>query len=443
MKFFRNLYLANRFFALLIAVCVFFLLAFSIPQLFTAAKVFAGVVLLLAVVDCLLLFAPKKPMFACREMTERLSNGDDNEIVLFLENGYSFKIRVEIIDEIPFQFQKRDVLFKTILNENETQKLRYCLHPVKRGVYEFGAVNVYSSSVIGLAKRRFRFEQGKKVPVYPSFLQLHKYDLLAISNRLNEYGLKKIRKLGHSTEFEAIRTYYPGDDPRAINWKATARRSHLMVNNYQDEISQSVYCIIDKGRVMKMPFEGMSLLDYSINAALALSGAILKKSDKAGLITFSKKVYTWLPADRKATHLESIMRILYKEETNFKESNFESLFADIRRKITQRSLLILFTNFESPVGMRRQLPYLRSLSLNHLVLVVFFENTELTQLLDTYPKNVEEIYTKTIAEKFSYDKKLIVKELNAHGIYALLTPPGKLTVNVINKYLEFKTRGLI
>ena len=420
-----------------------FVIAFLFPRLMEIAKVFSGVALLLFLIDYLILFAIKKGFFARREMTERMSNGDDNEIMLFLKNNYSFQIRIEVIDEIPHQFQKRDVLFEMVLKTNEEKKLSYYLRPVKRGVHEFGAINIYCISIIGLAKRRFRFEQGHKVAVYPSFLQMRKYDLLAISNHLREHGLKKIRKLGHSSEFEAIRTYVTGDDPRAINWKATARRSHLMVNNYQDEISQSVYSIIDKGRVMKMPFEGMSLLDYSINASLALSNAILRKNDKAGLVTFTKNIATWLPAERKISHLESIMRLLYREKTNFLESDFESLYIHIRKRITQRSLLILFTNFESVVSMRKQLPFLRSLSVNHLVLVIFFENTELSNLLESKPKKLEDIYTKTIAEKFAYDKRLIIKELNAYGIYALLTPPNKLTINVINKYLEFKTRGLI
>jgi uncharacterized protein (DUF58 family) len=442
-SFIKALYFNRRLFVLITSICVVFLLAFIFPLLLDSGKVLAGTVTLLLLVDCLLLFTPKTPVFARREMTDKLSNGDDNAIAIFLINRYTFSVQLEIIDEIPFQFQKRDLLFRLSMKTNEEKKLLYLLHPVKRGVYEFGAVNVYCSTIIGLAKRRFRLEHGRQVAVYPSFLQMRKYDLLAISNRMNEQGMKKIRKIGHSTEFETIRTYAPGDDPRAINWKATARRSHLMVNNYQDEISQSVYCIIDKGRVMKMPFEGMSLLDYSINASLALANAILRKNDKAGLITFSKTVSTWLPAARKISHMETIMRFLYKEKTNFLESDFDTLFANIRKQITQRSLLILFTNFESVVGMRKQLSYLRNLSKNHLLLIVFFENTELVQLLESQPKNLEDIYTKTVAEKFAYDKRLIVKELNAYGIHALLTPPNKLTINVLNKYLEFKTRGLI
>lgn len=421
-----------------------FVIAFLVPSLFAVAKVLLGVILLLFLVDySMLFFSRRKPFFARREMTERLSNGDDNDIYLFLKNNYFFPVHTEIIDEIPFQFQKRDVLFKASLRPDEEKKLTYVLHPVKRGVYEFGSINVYCISVIGLVKRRFKFEQGFKVAVYPSFLQMRKYELIAISHRLHEHGLKRIRKPGHSTEFETIRSYTTGDDPRAINWKATARKSQLMVNNYQNEISQSVYSIIDKGRVMKMPFEGMSLLDYSINASLALTNAIIRKNDKAGLITFSNKLSTWLPASKKISNLDNIIRILYKEKTNFLESDFESLFLHIRKRINQRSLLILFSNFESVVGMRKQLPFLKGLSVNHLVLVVFFENTELSQLLNERPDNLEDIYNKTIAEKFSYDKRLIVKELNANGIYSLLTPPNKLTMNVINKYLEFKTRGLI
>ena len=164
--------------------------------------------------------------------------------------------------------------------------ISYFLRPVKRGEYSFGAVNVFASSPIGLVSRRYQFSQNKMVPVYPSYIQMRKYELLAISNRLTDTGIKKIRRVGQHTEFERIREYVPGDDYRTINWKASARKSHLMVNNYQDERSQQVYALIDKGRAMQMPFNGMSLLDYAINASLVISNIAIKKSDKAVLITF-------------------------------------------------------------------------------------------------------------------------------------------------------------
>src|SRR5436305_8341549 len=99
--------------------------------------------------------------------------------------------------------------------------------------------------------------------------------MMAISNRLSEAGIKKIHKIGHSMEFEQIKEYVAGDDYRTLNWKATARKGQPMVSNFTDEKSQQVYCIIDKGRLMKMPFNGLSLLDYAINASLVLSNVAL------------------------------------------------------------------------------------------------------------------------------------------------------------------------
>ena len=163
------------------------------------------------------------------------------------------------------------------LQRGEKKTYNYTLRPTERGTYAFGSLNVFASSPLGLFKRRFRFDTAQEVPVYPSYLQLRKYDFLAFTNRLFEYGLKKIRRIGHTMEFEQIKDYVRGDDIRNINWKATAKRNQLMVNQYQDEKSQPIYSVIDKGRVMKMPFEGLSLLDYAINATLVISNIAIKK----------------------------------------------------------------------------------------------------------------------------------------------------------------------
>jgi uncharacterized protein (DUF58 family) len=287
--------------------------------------------------------------------------------------------------------------------------------------------------------RRSIIEAPSMVAVYPSFMQLRKYELLSNTAML-EHGNKRMRKIGHSMEFEQIKEYVSGDDIRTINWKATARKSSFMVNNYTDERSQQVYCIIDKGRLMKMPFAGLSLLDHAINSTLVLSNICLQKQDKVGLITFSNKIGAVLAADRRPIQRENILQLLYNQNTAFLESDFEMLYLQTRNRIKQRSLLILFTNFESLSGLKRQLPYLRSIAKYHLLLVVFFENTELKQLSTINADNVEEVYVKTIAEKFAFEKRLIVKELSNYGILSILTSPEKLTVNTVNKYLELKTR---
>ncbi|GAB3932263.1 DUF58 domain-containing protein [Larkinella terrae] len=446
MKTVRALYVSTRVWLLLIAFVLLFVLAYVFPVLFPIVKLTLAVFVALCVLDAVFLFrnrSERAAFFARREVPDRLSNGDENPVTIYLENRYPFQTQVEVIDEIPFQFQKRDVLFSATLKPNETKTLRYELRPTKRGEYSFGAVNVYAMTSLGLLKRRYQFSQNKMVAVFPSFLQMRQYELLAISNRLTELGIKKVRRIGHSMEFEQVRAYNRGDDVRTINWKATARRSDLMVNAFRDERSQAIYCIIDKGRVMKSPFEGLSLLDYAVNASLVLSNIALLKQDRAGILTFSDQIGQMVAAERRPGHIQKILEVLYRQKTRFLESDYEALYTNVRKQIRQRSLLLLFTNFETVNGLHRQLSYLRRLAKEHLLIVVFFENTELKSLLNNPATTTEEIYQKTIAEKFYYEKKQIVKELKQYGIQTILTAPQNLTADTVNKYLELKARGMI
>ncbi|WP_295721372.1 DUF58 domain-containing protein [Mucilaginibacter sp.] len=441
--FYTDLFLTNRLFAGLGACAVLFLLSFFFTWLGSIPELVFWLLLSLVLIDIVMLYKTRNGVFAKRHAPERLSNSDNNDLGVYIENWYSFNISAGIIDEIPFQFQKRDVWFKTNLKSHERKLINYVLRPTKRGEYEFGDIHVYAKSPLGFISRRYTFEQAETLPVYPSFLQMRKFELMAISNRLTDIGIKKIRRIGHSLEFEQVKSYVAGDDYRTINWKATARQGNLMVNSYTDEKSQHVYCVIDKSRAMKMPFDGLSLLDYAINASLVLSSVALIKEDKAGLITASEKIGAVIPADRKPAQLNKILEVLYKERTRYLETNMELLYSTVRNVIKQRSLVVFFTNYESMNALERQLPYLKRIAKFHLLLVVFFENTELKTLSEKPAKDVEGIYIKTIAEKFAYDKKLIVKELAKYGIQSILSPPQNLTINTINKYLELKAKQKI
>lgn len=438
-----NLYLNKRFYIGCIICAALFVLRFFLPFLgdipFLAVLIFA----ILLIYDYLTLFSNKNGIRAERSVTERFSNGDENEVAIHIESFYPFAIRLKVIDEIPFQFQKRDVSFSLVMAKYDKKIIRYQLRPVKRGVYEFGQVQVYAATSYHFFSRRFREGKPVSVPVYPSYLQMRKYRLMAMSNRLSESGLKKVRKLGHSLEFDQIKEYVTGDDYRTINWKATARKNQLMVNDYVDEKSQQIYCIIDKSRIMKMPFDGLSLLDYSINATLVLSNIAIMKGDKAGLLTFSEKPGSFLPADKRHSHMQKIMQALYNQKTRYLESDFEQLYIFIRRKISQRSLIVLFTNFESLGGMERQLPFLKKIAENHLLICVFFENTGITEMIQQPAFDLKEIYTHAVAENIAFEKRQIVKELNRNGIHTIYTAPKNLNVETLNKYLEIKARHLL
>jgi uncharacterized protein (DUF58 family) len=419
---------------------VLFIISYFFPLLYRIAEVILILLLIAVVADLLLMYSKNNGLSAKRITAERWSNGDENKVLLELVNLYPFPVLTHIIDELPVQFQERKWLRKLFIKRNGENSLTYIVRPVERGEYIFGNINVYAHSPLKLVKRRYTFFSEEIVKVYPSYVQMRRYQLLAIGNRLQEAGVKRVRKLGHSMEFEQIKEYVPGDDYRTVNWKATARKGSLMTNNYTDERSQQIYCAVNKGRVMKMPFDGMSLLDYAVNASLVLSNVALGKQDKAGLITFAENLDTFLPADKKPTQMSLMLEALYKQKTRFLESDFEKLFSVIRNRITHRSLIILFTNFESLESLQREMPSLKRIAKYHLLVVVFFENTELRKLQEGHAAAMEDIYIKTIAEKFAFEKKLMVKELIANGIISILTTPENLTVNTINKYLELKNK---
>lgn len=437
------MFLGKRFFTGIGLCASLFLFGFFLPWLGDLPYLVFGLFALLVLTDLALLYRSSRGVFARRDVPERLSNGDENELKIYVENFYPFNVSVGVIDEIPFQFQERNIWFKTELKPGGHQFINYSLRPLKRGEYLFGKVRLYVQSPLRLIVRRFNFGAESNVGVYPSFLQLRKYELMAASSRLSEIGIKKVRRIGHSLEFDQVKNYVQGDDYRTLNWKATARRGELMVNSFTDEKAQHVYCIIDKSRAMKMPFEGLSLLDYAINASLVLSNVALVKQDKAGLIMISEKIGSIVKADRKPTQLGQIMNILYKERSRYLETNMEALYTSIRGTINQRSLIVFFTNFESMSALQRQLPFLKRIAKYHLLLIVFFENTELKALAEKQAGNVEDIYIQTVAEKFAYEKKLMVRELARHGILSILTAPEKLTINVVNKYLSIKAQQKI
>jgi uncharacterized protein (DUF58 family) len=442
-KYFSDLFLRQRFYIALAALAALFIVAFYIPVLQQIAILVFVVFIIFLILDYSLLFFSENSLYAQRITGHRFSNGDENPIEIVVKNGFAFPVYVTIIDELPEQLQMRNWKRKMSLKPHQQKKIHWKLKPLQRGEYHFGNIHLFVSSPLKLISRRFTIQADETIPVYPAFMQLYKYELLSQTTLQAESGNQRMRKIGQSMEFEQIKDYVSGDDIRTLNWKASARKGGLMVNNFMEERSQQVYCIIDKGRLMKMPFNGMTLLDYAINSCLVLSNVCLKKQDKVGVITFSNESGSMLAADRKPSQAENILQLLYNQKTDFLESDFEMLYAQIRSKIKHRSLLFLFTNFESLSGLNRQIDYLRSLARYHLLVVVFFENSELEVLTGSHAKNVEEVYIKTIAEKFAFEKKIIAKELSKYGILSILSSPKNLTVNTINKYLELKARQAV
>lgn len=444
MKIFKNLYLSGRFFIAFIAITLFTAFSYTYPVLFQLAQ--AGFIMLMAltILDIFIIFHISNPFSAYRKHTQILSLGDENNIRIVLSSRINFKSHIRIIDELPEQLQVRDFELKTNLKANADKKIiEYFVKPLSRGIHRFGFINIFLSSPIFLAERRVILDKTEEVAVYPSIIQMKNFELKALTSISHFQGIKKIRKIGHSYEFEQIKQYISGDDTRSINWKASSRAASLMVNQYEDERSQPIYCIIDKSRNMRMPFNGLSLLDYAINTSLVISNIVLRKHDKAGLMSFSNKLGSFIKAERNSKQLNKILQNLYNEKVNWPEADFELLYSAARNFIHGRSLLFLFTNFESTYALERVLPLLRKLNRLHLLVIMFFENTELMDFAEQKCTDLLEINQQTAAKELILHKNQIQQILQMHGIQAIRTTPDNLSLNTVNKYLELKARGYI
>lgn len=441
---FRNVYLAERPFWAGGALVVVFVAAYFWPPLLWVGRAGALALAALVLADALLLWG-RGGLAASREVPDKLSLGDPNPVRVDLENGYPFAVTARVLDEVPVQFQERGAGRMLRLAAGERAALEYALRPTARGAYGFGVLNVYAATPLGLVLRRFRAAGGGEAVVYPSILQMQRYAFLAASDRLEEVGVKRVRRVGHTMEFDQIRPYVPGDDRRTVNWKATARRSagrpELMVNTYQEERAQPVVAALDMGRTMRSPFSGLTLLDHAVNASLVLLNTALLKDDQAGLVTFDREVRTLVPPSRGRGQLPALLDALYRLDPGFTDPSYEALYGTLRHRLRRRSLVLLFTNVDTRVGLERQLPYLRQIGRLHRLVVVLFENTGVRDLLAARSERLEDVYVRTVAEGLAMEKREIARTLERHGIGALLTAPETLTVDAVNRYLQIKARG--
>jgi len=439
----RELYLHQNLFYALAAGVLVMLFSYSFDWLWNVALASLALVGFYALVQIMVLFFSSPHVDTSRELPDILSLGDEQPIKLKVKNQSKLALHIQLTESLPYQLGVRKAEHNLSLKPEEDSIIKYSIRPTVRGVHEFGDYFCFISFWWPVIERRLVNRCSEKVAVYPSITQMKKFELYASKRLSNEIGVKRTRRIGHGAEFEQIKQYVNGDDPRTINWKASARTGHVMTNHFQEEKSQPVYQIIDTSRVMRMPFNELTLMDYSINSALALSNIILKKGDKTGLLTFDKRVNTVLEANNSSKQLKFMLRELYNQKISQNEANYQMLFYSTRKYISKRSFLILYTNFQSIYALERSLAELKAMSKRHLLLVVLFENTEVTNFSKKRARDLNDIYDKTIAMNVIREKKLIHAELERQGIMNISVTTETLTADVINKYLEVKSKGSI
>lgn len=373
----------------------------------------------------------------------KLSLGADNLITVLLANRGSRALNIQLRDEYPYQFQSDTVILSCALAPYDIYEARYHVRPLQRGDYQFGDVNIRYRSTLGMFVRQVRYPTAAAVKVYPNVLDVRKYDLLSRKGLLFELGLRAARVFGGGTEFERLREYNTDDEFRRINWKATARRGKPIAAEYETERSQYVMSVIDTGRLMRPPIGDLAKLDYVINTALLLSYVATLKSDHVGLLTFADEVRTYLAPKRGKGQFYQMLDALYNVQFEPVEADYSRALAYLGVKQKRRSLVVLFTDLVTLDAARPLISQMARLAQHHLPLCVVISDPNITGLAAQPPNDSDAVYQRAVAEMLIDERRVVLDTLNRSGVMTIDVPADKLTVSVINKYLELKARGAL
>ncbi len=373
----------------------------------------------------------------------KLSLGADNLITLLLANRSRRPVRFQVRDEYPYQFNTDATILSGTIAPYDICEARYHLRPLQRGDYTFGDINIRYTSTLKTFVRQARYPATAAVKVYPNVLDVRKYDMLARKGLLFELGLRTARIYGPGTEFERLREYNTDDEFRRINWKATARRGKPIAAEYETERSQYIVSMIDTGRLMRPPIGELAKLDYAINTALLLAYVATLKGDHVGLLTFADDVRTYLAPRRGKGQFYRMLETLYNVQFEPVEADYAQALAYLSLKHKRRSLVVLFTDLVTLDAAKPLIAHMARLAQRHLPLCVVISDPNITRLAAQPPRDSDAVYQRAVAEMLLDERQVVLDTLQRSGVLTLDVPADKLSVSVINKYLELKGRGAL
>lgn len=438
------MFLKKLFFIILFAIAAVSAFGVKFDALYGIALVLLCLFVVASLADIVLLLLLR--IDGGREIVSKLDLGEENIFSISFKITRGWLKSAYLIDELPSEFRR----IESNLPFNRQSSIfscRYSVMPSRRGHFLLGRSLVYASC-LGLFERRIILQpEGQEVDVYPAYSRLREKDEQVRSRQNLTTGNHKRQLPANKTEFRDIREYVTGDDIRTINWKASARTGHVMVNEYEDERSQHVINVIDCGTAMQRTFNSLSLQDHAINASLLVSySALEKESDCVGICSYGPKGISFLPPRAGKPQFNSIMQQLYALDTEYGESDIEQLCLVIDRNVKRRSLIFLYTEIPTISVLERQLQFFKRISTRNCLVIVNCLDRELEGMADRYIEGKQKSRThslcveSTLAKDMVNQKQLIADTLQQNGIYCLSIHPESLSFGILSKYIELKAK---
>ncbi len=412
------------------------------PQVVPWLVGFDLLIVLAALAD--LATVPRKSWFGAERAVGRIASlRKPHPVELTISNRSRRPLEAWVRDDVPDSCQAEPAQFAVRLPPRSRSTVHYQLSASRRGAFRMQQIYLRVASRLGLWQRYLSYQDDSELHVYPDMRQTREYALLARTDRLTLLGVRRQRRVGQDNEFERLRDYTPDDNYKHIEWRSTARRGKLTVRDFQVNQSQRVLLLIDCGRMMTNTAEGLSLLDYALNAALMLAYVALCKGDSVGLLCFADTVQRYVPPRGGMNQMNRLLHASFDRFPRLVESRYDQAFVYLNTRCRKRSLVILMTNIIDEVNSNQVGQYLKQLVGHHLPLAVLLRDHAIFDAAAVAPRDEASLYQAAAANEIVNWRHGVLTGLERQGVLSLDVFPEQMTAPLVNRYLEVKARHLL
>ena len=433
------------YFLLAIAIPIALLLAMLVNQQTSiiSTLLFDSLIIGLAIIDALRVKSHRVEV--TRHPLHRLSIGRDNPVLLSVRSSPRAALtanqtaKIQLRDSYPLEFDVSQPLLEASLNPNTNEELSYTIRPQNRGEYQWGDIQVRQLGNWGLAWHDWKIPASEKVAVYPDLVMLKE---LSIKLTLQNNGtMRQLRKLGMGTEFAELREYGIGDDPRLIDWKATARRSRPLVRVLEPEREQTLVILLDRGRLMTARVQGLKRFDWGVNAALSLASAGLHRGDRVGVGVFDREITTWIPPERGQHQLSKLIERLAPIQPVLLEPDYVGAVTKLVSQQTRRALVVLITDLVDVTASTEMLSALARLAPRYLPFCVTLRDPLVDQIAYSFTVEITPAYNRAVALDLLAQRQVAFAQLKQKGVLVLDAPANQISEQLVDRYLQLKSRN--
>jgi uncharacterized protein (DUF58 family) len=429
-----------RFFLLLILGLLWIGPAFAQPRFLYATLAWDVLVLIAWSVDLARLPRPAElKLTRSWEKPPALSVG--SKVDVSVHNDSRVRLHGTIVDDVPPALRPSLPVVKFTVPPRNEAAVSYVISPSRRGDVEIGAIHLRYESAYRIAQRWAVVPVAQRLRIYPNLDEARKHSIYLVRSRQIEMEKRYTRLRGAGREFESLREYRESDELRDICWTASARRAKLVAKQYQIERSQTIWIVVDSGRLMRAHVNHLSKLDYAANAALSLAQVALFSGDRVGLLAYGRRLQHRLAPGRGRNQLRPIVEALAQAQEETSEADHLQAAAALMAVQKRRSLVVWLTDLAETAMTPDVVEGASQLMPPHLLLFVVIGQPDLAQRAAGRPLNPTEMYATTAAHEVMYRRELLLARLRERGAFALEVSAGKLSPTVVNSYLEVKQRS--